>query len=286
MSGANFTCRPRTPMSFPRCLPSTEQKYHQVSARFFRELVRRTIFATDNESSRYALGGVLVELAADGIIGVGTDGRRLARQQGPAKAVGGHADRRATIVPARAINYRAGPRRQRREHPDRRPRKRRARAERAGRDLLAGWWRAVIPKWRNVFPRDGEWPAWSSTVGPFYSAVHQAAIVTSEERRGVDFRFADGKLVLAGHGAEAGESHIELPIAYEGQEIGVKLDPRYVERFPQGARSRQDVHPPPPRLGKCGGLQHRRRLCLRDHALVPEIVIPLSYLPNLLSYRH
>jgi DNA polymerase-3 subunit beta len=68
-------------------------------------------------------------------------------------------------------------------------------------------------------------------VGPFHSAVRQAAIVTSEERRGVDFQFGDGRLVLAGHGAEAGESHIELPIAYDGQEITVKLDPRFVADF-------------------------------------------------------
>jgi DNA polymerase-3 subunit beta len=69
------------------------------------------------------------------------------------------------------------------------------------------------------------------TVGPFYAAVRQAAVVTSEERRGVDFIFGGGKLVLAGHGAEFGESHVELPIAYDGAEIPVKLDPRYVSDF-------------------------------------------------------
>ena len=67
-----------------------------MPARFFREVVRRTVFATDNESSRYALGGVLLELTADEITAVATDGRRLARQEGPAKSVGGHAVGRAT----------------------------------------------------------------------------------------------------------------------------------------------------------------------------------------------
>ena len=67
-----------------------ETKYHELPARFFREIVRRTVFATDTESSRYALGGVLVELSASGITAVATDGRRLARQEGPAKSVEGH----------------------------------------------------------------------------------------------------------------------------------------------------------------------------------------------------
>ena len=56
-------------------------------------------------------------------------------------------------------------------------------------------------------------------------------IVTSEERRGVDFTFGGGKIVLAGHGAELGESHVELPIAYDGAEIGITLDPRYLSDF-------------------------------------------------------
>ena len=81
------------------------------------------------------------------------------------------------------------------------------------------------------------------TVGPFYAAVRQAAIVTSEERRGVDFTFGDGKIVLAGHGAEYGESHVEMPIAYDGAEIGITLDPRYLERFPQGAGPRAERSP-------------------------------------------
>jgi len=69
------------------------------------------------------------------------------------------------------------------------------------------------------------------TVGPFYAAVRQAAIVTSEERRGVEFTFGDGKVILAGHGAEYGESHIELPIAYDGAAVPINLDPRYLVDF-------------------------------------------------------
>ena len=69
------------------------------------------------------------------------------------------------------------------------------------------------------------------TVGPFYAAVRQAAIVTSDERRGVDFTFGGGKIILAGHGAELGESHVELPIAYDGADIGITLDPRFLSDF-------------------------------------------------------
>jgi DNA polymerase-3 subunit beta len=87
------------------------------------------------------------------------------------------------------------------------------------------------PKWRDVFPRREGMVKIELSVGSFYAAVRQAAIVTSDERRGVDFTFGGGKIILSGHGAELGESHIELPIAYDGAEVGITLDPRYLSDF-------------------------------------------------------
>ena len=76
-----------------------------MPARVLSQIIRRTTFATDNESSRYALGGVLIELTADKITAVGTDGRRLAMMEAPAQSVGGHATGdNMTIVPARSMH--------------------------------------------------------------------------------------------------------------------------------------------------------------------------------------
>jgi DNA polymerase III subunit beta len=220
------------PDEFPDITAFEEHKYHEVPTPFFREAIRRTIFATDNESSRYALGGVLIEFASEGILAVATDGRRLAKQEGPAKSVGNHHENdQMTIVPTRAMQL----------------------IERAigdgeenillaarENDLLVQSGKTTIytrlkegrfPKWRDVFPRRDAVAKIELTVGPFYAAVRQAAIVTSEERRGVDFAFGDGKIVLAARGAELGESHVELPIAYENPPVAVMLDPRYVTEF-------------------------------------------------------
>ena len=78
------------PDEFPSVAKFEETKYHVIPARLFREIISRTEFATDMESSRYALGGVLFELEPNKITAVGTDGRRLAKMEGPAEAVGGH----------------------------------------------------------------------------------------------------------------------------------------------------------------------------------------------------
>lgn len=219
------------PDEFPEITDFEESRYHKVPARFFRELIRRTVFATDVENTRFALGGVLLEMTANQVIGVATDGRRLTRQIGAAEAVGGHETRDRTIVPARSMQLLE-----------------RALANAEGEvqisarenDLLVKSERMLIftrllegrfPKWRDVIPKTDPENRIELTVGPFYSAVRQAAIVTDENHRGVDFRFGDGKLVLLSRNAETGESHVELPVAYDGPELAVMLDPRFVSDF-------------------------------------------------------
>jgi DNA polymerase-3 subunit beta len=229
---SEFRLPAENPDEFPTVAEFTESGFLEVPARLLRELIRRTVFATDNESSRYALGGVLLEYGNGELTAVGTDGRRLAVMKGPAGAIGGYRGTEGnTIVPTRAMQF----------------------IERTitdgdtevqlasrGNDVLLKTPRAVIysrlvegrfPKWRDVFPKRTDAHKIPLVVGPAYSAVRQAAIVTSDESRGVDFTFGEGKLVLSGRAAETGQSRVELPIAYDGPTLSIALDPRYVNDF-------------------------------------------------------
>jgi DNA polymerase-3 subunit beta len=228
---SEFHLPTENPDEFPEIVSFQEERFHKLPARFFRELVRRTVFATDSESSRFALGGVMLEMTAKEVIGVATDGRRLSRQIGPAEAVGGHETRDKTIVPARSMQLLE-----------------RALADSEGEiqiatrdnDLLVKSERALVytrlvegrfPKWRDVFPKVDPANRIELNVGPFHSAVRQAAIVTDENHRGVDFTFAEGKAVLLSRNAETGDSHVEMPVAYDGPKLAVMLDPRYMSDF-------------------------------------------------------
>ena len=229
---SEFKLPAENPQEFPAVADWNEKSFHELPARLLRELIKRTIFATDNESSRYALGGVLLEMTADKVTGVGTDGRRLAKMEGPAQSVGGHLTGDAmVIVPKHSLQL-----------MDRILAEDDAEVQVSARhnDILVRSPRAVIysrlvegrfPKWRDVFPQRTGVSKVDLTVGPLYSAVRQAAIVTSEESRGVDFAFESGMLVLSGRVADVGQSHVELPIAYDGPPISITLDPRYVSDF-------------------------------------------------------
>ena len=229
---SEFQLPRENPDEFPVVAAFQEAKYHEMPARFFRELARRTLFATDSESSRYALGGVLVELTSDGITAVATDGRRLAKQEGPAKSVGGHkSGENMTIIPTRAMQLIERALADNEENLQLTARENDVLVRSGRTTIYSRLVEGRYPKWRDVFPRRDDVIKIELTVGPFYAAVRQAAIVTSEERRGVEFTFGDGKVILAGHGAEYGESHIELPIAYDGAAVPINLDPRYLVDF-------------------------------------------------------
>lgn len=217
---------------FPAVAQFNEERYHELPARAVRELVRRTVFATDTESSRYALGGVLLEMGPDSVTAVGTDGRRLATMKTPARSINEHSTvENTTIIPTRSMHL-----------IDRSLTDADADVQIAARanDIMVRSPRVTIytrlvegryPKWRDVFPRRTGAVQIELLAGPMHAAVRQAAIVTSDESRGVDFTFAQGKVVLSGKAAEHGQSRIEMPVAYDGAPLSITLDPRYFADF-------------------------------------------------------
>lgn len=221
------------PQEFPQIAEFATDNYHTLPARLLKELIRRTLFATDTESSRYALGGLLLEMESERVIVVGTDGRRLAKMEGPAQVVGtpaGSSDA-MTIVPSRSMQLIE------RSLTD-------AEAEvhvaMRGNDFMVQSPTLMIisrlvegrfPRWRDVLPNRPDAVQIELTVGPLHAAVRQAAIVASGESRGVDFTFGRGSLVLSGVTADVGESRVEMPIAYDGEEITLCLDHRFLSDF-------------------------------------------------------
>lgn len=217
---------------FPPVAAFEDECYHVIAGRTFREMIRRTLFATDVESTRYALGGVLVELKPDGVVLAATDSRRLAVVKSACRTVGDKLPENTSpaVVQAKAMSL----------------------AERSiegddadvfvavhANDIVMKSSNSTIysrlvegrfPKYDDVIPRETRATV-ELVVGPFYSAIRQAQIVTNEESRGVDFKFADGLLTLNSLAADVGQSKVELPISYEHDELTITFDPRFIAEF-------------------------------------------------------
>jgi len=226
---AEFQLPGEDPSLYPEVPDFAASAYHAVTAANLRKLIRRTMFATDVESTRYALGGVLVELTAESITMVGTDGRRLARMVAPAETENNAPNPTGSpVIPVKALKLL-----ERNLNDDDPPVHI---AVQAGAAVLVRTDMAVIysrlvegrfPRYQDVFPShvDVKVPL---EAGPLRLAVEQASIVTSDESRGVDFQFGGGFLKLASQAADVGSSHVELPINYEGKPVEITFDPRYL----------------------------------------------------------
>lgn len=228
---SEFKLSAEDPAEFPPVQAFDATSYHVIPAASFREMIKRTVFATDSESTRYALGGVLMEFGADKLTMAATDSRRLAVVSSVTSTVG-KVEERATqpVVPAKALSL----------------------IERSITDSDQDVYLAVYPNSvlvkvgsSTIYSRlvEGRFPRYADVipsaggslidlvVSPFYSAVRQAQIVTNEESRGVDFTFENGTLRLTSVAADIGQSKVEVPISYDGSAITITFDPRYIADF-------------------------------------------------------
>ena len=224
---------------FPSFGPFHEDKYHLIDGRVLRTVIQRTVFATDTESARYALGGVLLELEPEKLIAVATDGRRLAKVEASATAVGGHAAggakagsdmappivrTQALVAIARALT-----------DADQEMRLTVRASDVVFQSPRAAFFSRLVegrfPRWRDVIPKRPDAVRVELPVGPLGVALRQAAVVLSGEYRGIDFQLDSGSLVLAAASGELGEARIELPVSYAGPPIAVMLDYRFVLDF-------------------------------------------------------
>jgi len=232
---SEFRLPAEDPLEFPSVATFPADACFELSQPLVRELVRRTVFSTDNESSRYALGGVLLELSTQSspasVIAVGTDGRRLAKMEGPATAKDGSPSDAQPIVPARAMQLMERCLSDASMPVQIAVRTSEILVKTGPTTISARLVEGRFPRWRDVFPDRPDASQVKIVAGPLLAAVRQAAIVTSEQSKGVDFSFEPGQLVLSGRSAESGESRIELPIEHAGPVVKIKLDPRFLSEF-------------------------------------------------------
>ncbi|MCA9082153.1 MAG: DNA polymerase III subunit beta, partial [Planctomycetaceae bacterium] len=208
-----------------------DTSYYVMQGRALKQGIQRTLFATDPESTRYALGGILLELDQQQVTLAATDSRRLAVYKSTCSAEGSVSEEVGMpVIPAKAMQLL-----ERSIHEDDQQihiaiRQNDVLVRSGLSTIYARLVEGRFPRYQDVMP-----PEFGITidlvVGPFHSAVRQAMIVTNEESHGVDFRFEDGTLTLSSTGADVGSSKIQLPIGYDGDGFTVTFDPKYVADF-------------------------------------------------------
>jgi DNA polymerase-3 subunit beta len=235
------------PMEDAAEYPIWEPKNAEPVTRLPEDQLLKAIVAVthsvDADSSRYALGAVLVEVAGDMVTLVATDGRRLSvaemehdlavdERRDPK-----HKDEKVKpplLVPGNVLNIIAGfcgDKGQQAVQIDATDHE--VIAEIGSVTITARLLDGRFPKWRDVIPAEGEEPT-TVLATELLSATRAAAIVTSENSKGVQYTFAKEGIHLHGQSAEAGESSVTCEIVEAGHACTVKLDPVFVREWLAG----------------------------------------------------
>jgi DNA polymerase-3 subunit beta len=228
---------------YPLWEPADAKPVTRLPADQFVRAVRGVVFAVDDDSSRFSLGAVCLEIRGAMVSFIATDGRRLSlvecehdlavddRRQPD------HKDEKVKpplLVPSRVMAILS----------------RLAAADSDGsvqleataKEIVATVGTATVtarliegrfPRWRDVVP-DLDCEPTTVLAEQLLASVKAAAIVTTEASRGIDFAFSETGLWLHGQSSEAGESSVTCDLVEAGTACTVKLDPRYVRQWLEG----------------------------------------------------
>jgi DNA polymerase-3 subunit beta len=200
----------------------------QLPGGALKQLISQTLFAAAKESTRYAFNGVLVVLKTKKISLISTDGRRLAMAKGDL-AAGDKLDKdgKKAIIPAKALQLIEKLVDDPAEMVDIQIRENQVIFHTSRATLTSNLVEGQFPPYDDVIPKDADKKMTASTAD-FNSAIRRAALLTTEESRGVRLAFTKKGLVLTSRSPESGEATINFPCKFEGADVEIGFNPIFL----------------------------------------------------------
>ncbi len=223
-AASRFKIRSYDPAEYPAVADFEGDGDFEIQAQALAEMIGQTLFAAAKAHSHYAMSGVLWEAGGKKIKLVATDGHRLAQAKGSlAKAA---ANEVAAIVPAKlmALVQRvvSGEEVLSVKIAENQIMVRSARAV-----LVSQLVQGNFPKYADVIPQQCTIKA-EVKAADFEHGVRLAALLTSEDSRGVKISFAEKQITLSSRAAETGEAEITIPCRLDGEAIDIAFNPAFL----------------------------------------------------------
>lgn len=225
---SHFTIYGQQADQFPPVRDFDDKADAEIRLGNLQDGIEQCLFATAKESTRYALNGVLWQVEGKKLLLVATDGRRLARCRVTlAKSVDEALQSAKIIVPAKAM----------------------ALLDKIGTDdddlvavrfvdnqivlrcsnvvVSSNLVEGNFPKYEEIIPTDHDKKLILSTEA-VSSAVRRAALLTTQESRGVKLSVGKKKLTFSCRAPEMGDAQVEMPIEYEAEPIDIGFNPQFL----------------------------------------------------------
>ncbi|MCB1645306.1 MAG: DNA polymerase III subunit beta [Pseudomonadales bacterium] len=211
---------------FPSVEKSGTESTTEVDAKGLKRLLDKTGFAMAQQDVRYFLNGMLIELGADNVKTVATDGHRLALSQLSAPGIGGGS--RQVIVPRKGVlelqrllnevegnvtlllgaNHLC--------------------AESPVFTLTTKLVDGRFPDYERVIPRNGDKVVYADKV-ELRQALNRTAILSNEKFRGIRVNLSSGLLQLSANNPEQEEAEESVIVDYEGDSLEIGFNVGYLQ---------------------------------------------------------
>ena len=220
---ANFQLKSMSFDKFPEA-PVSNKEYFEIPVKNFKEMIEQTIFAVSDDETRYFMNGVYMEKSGNNLIMVATDGRRLAYIEKEANSI---QDFPGVIVHPKILNVIA---------------------KRAGDEglisvsvtdkmifvrfgsysfssvLLEG----QFPNYRKVIPEE-QTNSLTVNRNEMLDALKRVSLLVEQKSHRVYMGLKPGMMEIYSEEGEIGDAKEEIPCKYDGEEIALALNYRYVE---------------------------------------------------------
>jgi DNA polymerase-3 subunit beta len=210
---------------FPEFPASGQADFFELPVKDFKDMILQTVFAVSDDETRYFMNGVFFEKHDEKIVMVATDGRRLAYIEKEINA--GIKDFSGVIVPPKILNIIT---------------------KRAGDEGLV----AISITDKTIFIKfgsyelssvliEGQFPNYQRVIpeNQLYSfsvdrsemmdALKRVSLLVEQKSRRVYLGVSPGKMSVSSEESDIGSAEEEIPCKYDGEEISIALNYRYIE---------------------------------------------------------
>jgi DNA polymerase III subunit beta len=199
----------------------------QITGGTLKQLIGQTLFAAAKESTRYAFNGVLLVAKGKQLLFVSTDGRRLAQAKGDLVSEVKAKDGLKGIIPTKALQLVDKLIDDPEEAVGFQVRENQVIFHTSSATLTSNLVEGQFPPYEDVIPKDTD-KKMSAATADFLSAIRRAALLTTEESKGVRMAFTKKGVTLSSRSPEAGEAEVKFACKYEGTDVEIGFNPTFL----------------------------------------------------------
>jgi DNA polymerase-3 subunit beta len=208
---------------FPE-FPVSEAEYFEFPIKGFKEMITQTVFAVSDDENRYYMNGIFLEKTEGKLVMVATDGRRLAYIRKDADQI---KDFSGIIVPPKILNIIT---------------------KRAGDEgmieisitdkiifvrfgdynLSSVLFEGQFPNYRKVIPEEQIYSLTVSRV-EILDALRRVSLIKKKKSHRIYLGIKPNGMEIYSEESEIGDAKEEIPCKYEGEEISLAMNYRYIE---------------------------------------------------------